>query len=76
MVTLERIGAQVMTATCLYKGLSTDTKPATAPNGSVFIEMDTDKVLYFSEQGGGAWINSTVAASAIVGSGIVGLMEI
>ena len=76
MVTLERIGAQVMTPVAEYVGLSTDSKPATAPNGSVFIEMDTDKVYFFSEQGGGAWINSATAASAYVGAGLVGSMKI
>ena len=31
-------------------GLSTDTKPITVPNGSVFVEMDTSKVYVFSEK--------------------------
>lgn len=30
-----------------YRGLSTDAKPANAPNGSTFIEMDTSTVYFY-----------------------------
>lgn len=30
-----------------YRGLSTDTKPTNAPNGSTFIEIDTGTVYFF-----------------------------
>lgn len=33
-----------------YFGLSTDTKPESAQNASVFYEMDTHKVFMFDEQ--------------------------
>lgn len=38
-----------------YYGLSTDEKPATALNGTAFIEMDTGKI-YFFDVANGAWI--------------------
>ena len=34
-----------------YYGLSTDEKPLDANNASKFIEMDTDKVFLFDEEG-------------------------
>lgn len=34
-----------------YRGLSTDTKPETAINGSVFIEIDTGDVFIFDADG-------------------------
>lgn len=39
-------------------GLSTDTKPANAPNAAIFYEMDTQNVFMFSqpENGAGEWI--------------------
>lgn len=33
-----------------YRGLSTDTKPTTAENGSVFIEIDTQKIFIFDKE--------------------------
>lgn len=33
-----------------YYGLSTDTKPSAAPNGSVFIEMDTSKIYFYDAE--------------------------
>lgn len=36
----------------VYYGLSTDTKPETALNGMVFIEMDTSKVYFFDTEHG------------------------
>lgn len=39
---------------CQYYGLSTDTKPTTATNGSAFIEMDTAK-LYFFDADNSEW---------------------
>ena len=44
-----------------FRGLSTDTKPTTLygganiANGSVFIEMDTEKILFYDEEGS-AWV--------------------
>lgn len=35
-------------------GLSTDEKPTTCMNGSVFIEMDTDSI-YFYDQANNTW---------------------
>ncbi len=32
------------------RGLSTDTKPTTCPNGSTFVEMDTGKVYIFDAE--------------------------
>ena len=32
------------------RGLSTDTKPTSYPNGSTFLEMDTGKVFIFNAQ--------------------------
>lgn len=34
----------------VYYGLSTDTKPETALNGMVFIEMDTGKLYFFDAE--------------------------
>ena len=45
-----------------YRGLSTDTKPV-APNGSVFLEMDTGKVFCYDADGGN-WIELGGSASA------------
>ena len=33
-----------------YRGLSTDSKPTDAVNGSTFLEMDTGKVFIYDEQ--------------------------
>lgn len=33
-----------------YRGLSTDTKPEKAPNGSTFIEMDTSTVYFYDSE--------------------------
>ena len=33
-----------------YRGLSSDTKPDNAPNGSLFIEMDTGTVWIYDEE--------------------------
>lgn len=41
-----------------YRGLSTDTKPSSAPNGSDFLEMDTGKMWYFDDDGGD-WVDPT-----------------
>ena len=38
-----------------YRGLSTDTKPTDAPNGSVFLEMDTGDV-YMYNADGSEWV--------------------
>lgn len=38
-----------------YRGLSTDTKPTSCGNGSVFIEMDTGKI-YFFDASTGDWL--------------------
>lgn len=38
-----------------YRGLSTDTKPESAPNGSTFFEIDTGNVFGF-DKGSGTWI--------------------
>lgn len=34
-----------------FRGLSTDTKPTSCGNGSVFIEMDTGKIYFFNAAG-------------------------
>lgn len=58
MITTDR-NAQLINGvyydTATYYGLSTDTKPAVAGNGSAFIEMDTGKVFFFDAEGA-AWI--------------------
>ena len=41
-----------------YRGLSTDEKPASQPNGSDFLEMDTGKMWYFDSEGA-QWIDPT-----------------
>ena len=41
-----------------YRGLSSDTKPASAPNGSDFLEMDTGKTWYFDADGDD-WVDPT-----------------
>lgn len=38
-----------------YYGLSEDTKPALAPNGSLFVEMDTS-TLYLFDEAGAQWL--------------------
>lgn len=42
----------------VYFGLSTDTKPVHAANGSCFVEMDTGKIYFFNAAGtvGSQWI--------------------
>jgi len=51
MVTLIKSGKQVNVAVGQYCGLSTDTKPTDAANGSSFIEIDTGKVYLFDAAG-------------------------
>lgn len=43
---------QMVSFNSVYYGLSTDTKPETALNGMVFIEMDTSKVYFFDAEHG------------------------
>ena len=43
-----------------YRGLSGDEKPANAPNGSEFLEMDTGKVWYFDADSED-WIDPTAS---------------
>ena len=43
------IGAGVRNASS-FVGLSTDTKPTSAPNGSTFLEMDTSNVYIFDAE--------------------------
>lgn len=38
-----------------FRGLSTDTKPSSCGNGSVFIEMDTSTI-YFYDATSGDWL--------------------
>jgi hypothetical protein len=38
-----------------YVGLSTDSKPTDAPNGSIYLEMNTGKI-YFYNAAGEAWV--------------------
>lgn len=38
-----------------WTGLSTDTKPATAYQGSIFVEVDTGKVYLYNEESGN-WV--------------------
>ena len=35
-----------------FYGLSTDAKPSEAPNGSIFLEMDTSTVSFFDAENG------------------------
>lgn len=46
-----------------YRGLSSDTKPANAPNGSDFLEIDTGKVWYFDKDSGD-WLDPTAVDDA------------
>ena len=46
-----------------YRGLSTDEKPASQPNGSDFLEIDTGKVWYFDEDSGD-WLDPTAVDDA------------
>ena len=48
------IGCNSVEVSELY-GLSTDEKPLTEENGSVFLEMDTSKVFIFDKDGGKWW---------------------
>lgn len=48
------VGENVVEAQRFY-GLSSEEKPAAAPNGSCFVEMDTSK-LYFYNAAGAAWV--------------------
>jgi len=41
-----------------YRGLSTDTKPAMAANGSSFLEMDTGD-MYYWDADSEAWIKAS-----------------
>lgn len=43
-----------------YRGLSTDTKPAEAANGSSFLEMDTG-VTYYYDADSETWVTVTAA---------------
>lgn len=45
-----------------YRGLSGDDKPAEAPNGSDFLEIDTGKVWYFDATEG-EWRDPTGSGS-------------
>lgn len=38
-----------------YRGLSTDTKPTNCPNGSIYLEMNTNKIYFFNLEGN-TWI--------------------
>ena len=44
-----RINGKYMGATTLY-GLSTDSKPTSVGNGSVFIEVDTGNAFFFDAE--------------------------
>lgn len=46
-----------------YRGLSSDTKPTSPPNGSDFLEIDTGKVWYFDEDSGD-WLDPTAVDDA------------
>lgn len=46
-----------------YRGLSTDEKPASPPNGSDFLEMDTGKMWYFDADSGD-WLDPTAVDDA------------
>lgn len=54
--TLRKYGAKYNTTFCQFCGLSTDTKPVTSfggifiANGSVFLEMDTNKKYLFDAE--------------------------
>lgn len=54
--TLRKYGAKYNTTFCTFCGLSTDTKPVgvyegiTIANGSLYIEMDTDKKYLYDEE--------------------------
>ena len=41
-----------------YEGISTDTKPTDVPNGSRFLELDTDKV-YMFDADSSSWLEYT-----------------
>lgn len=41
-----------------YRGLSTDTKPTDATNGSSFLEMDSGDIYYFDADSGD-WITAS-----------------
>jgi hypothetical protein len=53
-----------------YRGLSTDTKPVSAANGSTFLEMDTGTI-YFYDEDSSDWISAS-GGSSVVGTAIVG----
>lgn len=38
-----------------YMGTSTDTKPLDAPNGSIFVEIDTGDIYFFNADSG-SWV--------------------
>ena len=63
MKTLLRVGAEVMTPVCEYTGLSTDSKPASAPNASSFFEFDTGKI-FFYDADSSSWIELAPAPEA------------
>lgn len=55
-------GARIDNPVDEFQGLSTDTKPTYAPNGSSFFEMDTFKI-YFFDKDSGTWITKGANAN-------------
>ena len=53
-----------------YRGLSSDSKPTDAGNGSAFIEMDTGKLYFFNEDSN-EWVEFQSGSSDDGGGGSI-----
>lgn len=50
MISIYKEGQAFDTPAMEYRGLSTDTKPSGAPNGSMFMEINTGKVFMYDAE--------------------------
>lgn len=47
-----------------FRGLSSDSKPTNARNGTIYVEMDTGKMWIYDEQNA-RWLNYTAPADGV-----------
>lgn len=83
MISYIKMGSTYITPIYTFVGLSSDTKPANVPNGSILFEMNTKKTYAFDEYNS-VWCDITPsgsgggggsdASSSLVGTGVVGSM--
>ena len=58
MVTLIKVGAEVVNPTADYTGLYDDPRPVGAPNGSSYFAFDKGKIYFYDEEHT-TWVDPT-----------------